>query len=50
MNRTQITSVKSGKRKQQYVVIVKYKDDDGKMHGIELSRQDIAKIVKVALE
>jgi hypothetical protein len=32
------------------VVVVKYKGDDGKLHGIELSRKDIATIVEVALE
>ncbi len=47
LNKTQITAIKPGKRKKQYIVAVSYKDLDGKMGAIELTRDDIANIVKM---
>ena len=47
---TQITPIKSGKRRQQYVVLIKSRGKDGETTEIQLSRKDVWKIVKIAME
>ena len=49
LNKTEITAIKPGKRRKEYIVRVRYKDVDGKMSEVQLARSDIARIVKVAL-
>ena len=46
---TQILPVK-GKRRQQYVVVLKFRDFKGESMIVQLSRKDIAKIVVAALQ
>jgi hypothetical protein len=46
----EITPIRAGKRRQQYIVLITSKGEDGKTYEVQLSRRDVWRIVKIAME
>jgi hypothetical protein len=50
LKRAEIAPIRAGKRRQQYVVLITSKGEDGKMYEVQLSRRDVWRIVRTAME